>query len=447
MMNAIWAFMVVVALLCGAVNGKIDAVTTASVESAETAVKLAIGLVGVMAFWLGMMRILQDGGFLNRLARMLGPVMRKLFPDIPAQHPAMSFMILNISANLLGLANAATPFGLKAMNELDRMNPKKGTATNAMALFLAINTSGVTLIPTSMIALRASLNSSAPGAIFLPTLLASLFGTFVAIATCFLLQKIPAFSWDRYPVLDAAEAAEARAALEGKDAEAEIMRATASNSHPTALGRAMAALCTVGLGIAFIYALKLRSATVVNDAPIGWGGALKAAVMEWPLVLLIGSITLYGIARGVKIYDSLVEGGKEAFQVAVRIIPFLVVILVAVGMLRASGAVDLLTGALAPLTAWIGMPAEVLPMAFLRSLTGSGAYGIAAELMKTHGPDTLIGQIVSTLQGSSETTFYVIAVYFGAVQVRNGRHTLAACLIADAAAVLASVWFVRMLLA
>lgn len=430
MLNGIWVILIVLALVCGAVSGKLDLVTKASIDSAEISVTLALGLVGVMAFWLGMMRVLEQGGALKLFARAMGPLMRRIFPDVPADHPAMSMMLLNISANMLGLANAATPFGLKAMTELDRLNPRKGTASNAMAMFLAINTSGITLIPTTMLALRASLKSTTPAAILVPTLLASVLGTIVAVLAARVLQPF-------FPVTKPIQAEVAGEFVAASSSTEPINEPLAKH---TIGSRTVAWMLAAVLVAAFSYAFfeKLR----VTDL----GTALRTVFIDWPLLLLLGGITLFAVFRRVKIYDAIVEGGKEAFPIALKIIPFLVAILVAIGMLRASGAIDLLTQALTPVTIWFGMPPEVLPMAFLRSLSGSGAYGVAAELMKTHGADSLIGNIASTLQGSSETTFYILAVYFGSVQVRNGRHTLVACLIADIAAVLSSVWLCRLML-
>jgi spore maturation protein SpmA len=435
MLNPIWVVMLMAALVCGALTGQLDAVAKASTDSAKAAVDLAIGLVGVMAFWLGLMRVLQQGGLLKILARIMRPLMTRLFPDVPPDHPAMSMMILNMTSNMLGLGNAATPFGLKAMMELNKLNKEKGTASNAMALFLAINTSNVALLPTGIIALRASLGSGAAGSIVATTLLATLASTCVAIFTAKAFSKLPFFNREVVTPVDAPAPTED---IDTSDVESMAQEDGSTGSPQSRMyASALALLLVAALG----YALYQRAST-----GLGWEGALKAAATEWPLVLLIGGFLLFGVARGVRCYDAVVEGGKEGFDVALRIIPYLVTILVAVGMLRASGAIDLMVGALEPLTSMIGMPGEVLPMALLRPLSGSGAYGVAAEIMQTHGPDSLIGQIVSTMQGSTETTFYVMALYLGVVHVKNARHTLAACLVADLAGVLASVWVCLLLL-
>lgn len=446
MLNGIWVVMVVAAVVFGAVSGNLDAVTEASVDAAKDAVTLALGLVGVMAFWLGLMKVLQQGGLLRALAAALRPVMRRLFPDVPADHPAMSMMVLNMTSNMLGLGNAATPFGLKAMMELDTLNRNKGTATNAMALFLAVNTSNIAILPTGMIALRASLGSDEAGAIVLPTILATGASTVVAILTAKLLSRLEVFAMptvadaatqpgDR-PVADVPDTSEAEALI-SKEVEQPPLR--------TRLFAGTLTVAVIGaLAYAFVADVRAHLNGDAEPKMASVGGAiwesLGTVLTEWPLVLLIVGFVLFGVSRGVKVYDAIVEGGKEGFQVALRIIPFLVAILVAVGMLRASGAIDALVGLLQPLSSAIGMPAEALPMALLRPLSGSGAYGVAADIMKTNGPDSLVGYIVSTMQGSTETTFYVLALYYGVVAVRNTRHTLFACLLADACGALIAAW-------
>ncbi len=445
MLNGIWVAMIVGAVVCGALTGKLDEVAAASVTSAKSAVTLAIGLVGVMAFFLGLMRVLHQGGLLTAMARFMRPIMTRLFPDVPDDHPAMSMMILNMVSNMLGLGNAATPFGLKAMMELDKLNPHKGTASNSMALFLAINTSGLAVLPTGMIAIRASLGSQAPGAIFMTTILATLFSTCVALLIAKTMSRLPVYQLPSNPT-DAVDMSESVIDDSGIDISAAQEEFSQTTGEVSFKQRLVGWGLVAAVAAAFGTALYRRSTEVVDGEVLGWLGALKSAITDWPLVLLIVGFVLYGVCRGVKVYDAIVEGGKEGFDVAIRIIPYLVAILVAVGMLRASGAIALLVDGLEPITAMVGMPAEVLPMAFLRSLSGSGALAVSAEIMQTHGPDSLIGNIVSTMQGSTETTFYVLALYFGIVHVRNTRYTLWACLAADLAGVLGSVWFCRWLL-
>jgi spore maturation protein SpmA len=389
-----------------------EALSTAMVESATGAVDLAIGLVGVMTLFLGLMKVAEAGGMLVILARLIRPLMVRLFPEVPADHPAMGAMILNLSANALGLGNAATPFGIRAMQELERLNPQPGTATNAMALFLAINTSSVTLLPTGVIALRAAAGSTDPAIILPTTLLATIGSTTVAIVATKLYQRLA-------PVL-APAAVEPEKRPAGNDPEDASTLEAADSAYP--------------LWVSIVALVALAS---LIPAAILFGKALS----PWILPGLMAGFLVFGAVRRVMIYEVFVEGAKEGFQVALRIIPYLVAILVAVGMLRASGALDLLVGALSPVTGRFGLPAEALPMALMRPLSGSGAYGILASIINDPaiGPDSYTGVLVSTLQGSTETTFYVMAVYFGAVQVRRIRHAMAAALTADAAGVIFAV--------
>lgn len=428
-MNAVWLTLVVAAVVAGAFGGRMAEVTAASVESAKDAVTLALGLVGLMAFWLGLMRVVQEGGLLHTLARWLRPVMTRLFPDVPADHPAMSAMIMNIAANMLGLGNAATPFGIKAMTELNRLNPVQGVATNAMVLFLAINTSNVALAPLGVIALRSSVGSQNAAGIWIPTLLATTFSTACAIIAAKLLQR-----WVR-PVT-------AYPAADQPVGDVQDEPVVAGGERPTsASGCAVSLLIIALLASALLWQLRLGIAEGVSSSEL-----LREAASAWTLPCLIAAMLLYGWSKGVNVYDAAIEGAKEGFNVALRIIPFLVAILVAVGMFRASGLLDILIGIIGPWTAAVGFPAEALPMALLRPFSGSGAYGVMAETLKTHGPDTPVGYLVSTLQGSTETTFYVLAVYFGAVGVTRVRHAVAAGLLADIAGVVGATAAVAWLL-
>lgn len=388
-----------------------DALSAAMVDSAGGAVELAIGLVGVMALFLGLMKIAEEGGLLTILARVIRPLMVRLFPDVPAEHPAMGAMILNLSANLLGLGNAATPFGIRAMQELDRLNPVKGTATDAMVLFLAINTSSITLLPTGVIALRAAAGSADPAGILPTTLFATVCSTIVAI--------IAALSYRHFFPVAAAVGADIES-REHQPADPAVELPAADSGYP-----AWVSWCVLG-GFLALIPLTILYGHVISP---------------WILPGLMLAFLLFGVARRVRIYEAFVEGAKEGFQVALKIIPYLVAILVAVGMFRASGALDWLVSGLGGITGMFGLPAEALPMALLRPLSGSGAYGVMASIVNDPaiGPDSYTGYLVSTLQGSTETTFYVLAVYFGAVQVRRIRHALAAGLSADVAGVIAAV--------
>jgi spore maturation protein SpmA/spore maturation protein SpmB len=388
-----------------------EILSKAMVESAGGAVELAIGLVGVMALFLGLMKVAEAGGMLTILARLIRPLMVRLFPDVPPDHPAMGAMILNLAANALGLGNAATPFGIRAMQELDKLNPQHGTATDSMALFLAINTSSVTLLPTGVIALRAAAGASDPAAILPTTLFATIGSTTVAIIAAKLYRRLSPLKGD-------ASLDSQHEPLDDKDQETPLEEA--SEGYPLWISIAAILALLALIPIAVLYGRSLS---------------------PWILPSLMVGFLAFGIIRRVRIYEVFVEGAKDGFQVALRIIPFLVAILVAVGMLRASGALEVIVGALGKITGRFGLPAEALPMALMRPLSGSGAYGILASIINDPavGPDSYTGLLVSTLQGSTETTFYVMAVYFGAVQVRRIRHALAAALTADAAGVIFAI--------
>ncbi len=379
-------------------------------QSAKNAVELALGLIGVMAFFLGLMKVAEEGGLLRIISRILKPLMVRLFPEVPADHPAMGAMIMNISANAMGLGNAATPFGIRAMQALETLNPNKGTASNAMALFLAINTSSVTLLPTGVIALRAAAGSQNPAGILSTTLFATLCSTTAAILAARFYQR---FTTRPDETKDTISERPSKASLPPLTEERD-------DAYP-----------------AWVSVLALGALFALVPLAILYGKAIGPWVVPGLAVALLS----FGLARGVKIYEVFIEGAKAGFEVAIKIIPYLVAILVAVGMFRHSGVLDLFIGFIGPLTSQLGLPADALPMALLRPLSGSGAYGLLAETINNPaiGPDSYIGYLVSTLQGSTETTFYVLAVYFGAVQVRKTRHALAAGLTADLAGIAGAV--------
>ena len=401
-----------------------QAMGTAMIDAAAGAVTLAIGLVGVMALFLGLMKVAEAGGLLRIVARVVRPLMQRLFPDVPADHPAMGAIILNISANGLGLGNAATPFGIRAMQQLDTLNPHKGTATNSMALFLAINTSSVTLLPTGVIALRAAAGSADPAAIVPTTLFATLCSTTVAIIAAKLLQK----RW-RLPPPDVSPAA---AGAPAGDAPAEDTVAAQAEAAPTDMTEDARGGYPLWVSVMF-----LASIAAMVPLTVIFGRTIAPWIVP---SLMIGLLT-FGMVKRVPVYECFVEGARDGFQVALRIIPYLVAILVAVAMLRESGALALLITPLGAITEPLGLPADALPMALLRPLSGSGAYGVLAALINdpSIGPDSYTGMLVSTFQGSTETTFYVLAVYFGAVNIRRIRHALVAALCADAAGVAGAV--------
>ncbi len=394
------------------VQSPMEALSAGMISSAGGAVELALGLVGVMTLFLGLMKVAEAGGLLVIIARLIRPLMVRLFPEVPPNHPAMGAMILNFSANALGLGNAATPFGIRAMQELDKLNTRPGTATNSMALFLAINTSSITLLPTGVIAIRAAAGSADPAGILPTTLFATVCATIAAITAAFVYKRF--------------------SALPPPDPEAEKMDRPWVQDDPS-----RETVEDPGAYPLWVSVLALGGIVAMIPATILWGRVIS----PWIVPGLMMGFLLFGVARQVRIYEVFVEGAKDGFQVALRIIPYLVAILVAVGMFRASGAMDVMVTVLGGITGPLGLPAEALPMALLRPLSGSGAYGVMASIINdpTIGPDSYVGYLVTTLQGSTETTFYVLAVYFGAVQIRRIRHTLAAALTADVVAVIAAV--------
>jgi spore maturation protein SpmA len=432
-LNAIFAALIVGAVMTGAYNGRMPEVSQALFDSAKDAANLALGLVGVMALWLGFMRVLRDAGIMTRIAHALTPIMRLLFPDIPKDHPALSAIILNMAANMLGLGNAATPFGLKAMQELQKLNPNKAVATDSMALFLAMNTAGIAVIPTGVMGLRASLNSADPGGILFPTVLATLCSTVTAIIVAKFLAKRRAFAFDRYtvnvPESDTEEAT-------GGDLNAAAVDLELP-PPPTLSKTGLALMAACALWIVFNIAREL------NGSDLPSGEVLKEILKWWFPPLLALTIVLIGMSARIKVYESVIEGAREGFEIVVRIIPYLVAILVAVGVFRASGALDFLLTWMAPVTSTIGFPAEALPMALMRPLSGQGASGIMMETMQTYGPDSFVGYLVSVISGSTETTFYVLAVYFGSIGIRVTRHTVIACLSADLIGILSSLFWCK----
>ena len=422
--NVVFVVFVMGAILFAGVSGEMQAAADASIAAAKGAVTLAIGLIGIMSLWLGFVRVLEAGGMMRQLARLVRPVMVRLFPEVPAEHPAMSAMILNISANMLGI---------KAMEELNRLNPFPGMATNAMCLFLAINTSSVALLPLGVMGVRAAAGSTRPFEMFVPTLVATLASTFVGVAV--------ATWWGRRD----AEYRQQMAQAQPLDTDSDGGMVDEEASEPD-YSHLVGQAGSTGKRLA-IAGLILLAATAVYQGAVAESlpHFLKNRFASyWLMPVLIFLIFSYGLARGVRIYEAVTEGARQGFDIAVRIIPFLVAILVAIRMFRASGAMELLTSVLNPVTRLIGMPGEVLPMALVRPLSGSGAFGIMAELIEA-APDSYASYVASTLMGSTETTFYVLAVYFGAVGVSRIRHALLAGLSADITGVVVASLTCRLL--
>jgi spore maturation protein SpmA len=418
MINGIWLAMILASVLCAAFTGRMEALQQAVLDGARSAVDLVIGLVGLMVVFLGLMRVACDGGLLHAVARALAPILRRLFRDVPTEHPAMGAIIMNLASNVLGLGNAATPFGLKAMVELNKLNTRPGVATDAMVLFLAINASSITLLPLGTATVRAAAGSNLPLAHWVPTLLGTAASTLMAVGAFYLLRRLPRFQLGPPPEETLAET----------DPSPQP-DAPGLPPAPAPMGPRQRIVVWGFLGI-LVTALALHVAREARTSPLD--EVVWAMLQTWLLPALIAGLVLVGVRGRVRVYEAAVEGGKEGLEVAVRIVPFLVIILVAVAMFRASGALELLIRLLNPMTGGF-VPAEALPMALLRPLSGSGAFGVMSEILTVHGPDSFIGLLVSSYQGTTETTFYVLALYLGAARVRDGRHALAACLCGDVA--------------
>jgi len=413
MMNYVWFGLVAIAFLTGAWQGNIEGVTKGALDSAGTAVNIALGLIGVMTMWLGIMKIAEEAGLVRILSRLIKPVSRRLFPEVPADHPAIGSILLNVSANWLGLSNAATPMGLKAMEQLQSLNEKKDTASNSMIMFLALNTGSITLIPMTVIAVRASLGSTNPTEIIGSTIFASTLATIFGVLAAKSFLALDS-GWGHF---------------------IKSVRAAWRFFLITALVIAGLIVLVKTGAIAALFSLL----------PPNLFRSLITLISTWAIPFLLFVIPLYAFIKKIKVYEVFIDGAKEGFNVAVRIIPFLVAILVAIGMFRASGAMDVFVYLLTPVTNLIGMPAEVLPAALMRPLSGSGSLGIITELLKSHGSESLIGRMASTIYGCSETTFYVVAVYYGSVQIKNVRSSIWVGLTADLAGILGTVFICRYL--
>lgn len=400
-LNYIWiAFFVIafiIALVRLVIMGDFDvfpAMMNSTFESSKTAFEISLGLTGVLSLWLGIMKIGEKGGMVNALARLLSPVFCKLFPDIPKGHPVTGSIFMNIAANMLGLDNAATPLGLKAMEQLQQLNTKKDTATNPMIMFLVLNTSGLTLIPVSIMVYRAQLGAAQPTDIFIPILLATFFSTISGIIITSLYQRINLLN--------------------------KVMILTVGGMC------AVVAAIIWGFGQLDKDQMNIVSTTVANIL----------------LMTIIVGFILAGVRKKVNVYDAFIEGAKEGFQTAVRIIPYLVAILVGIGVFRASGAMDMIINGIKWCVEGCGGNTDfvgALPTALMKPLSGSGARGMMVDAMTTYGADSFVGRLSCIFQGSTDTTFYILAVYFGSVGIRYTRHAVACGLLADLAGVIAAI--------
>ena len=401
-LNYIWIGFILIAFIVAAIRlvffGDTEvfpAMMTSTFDSSKTAFEISLGLTGVLSLWLGIMKIGEQGGVVNALARLLSPVFTKLFPDIPKGHPATGSIFMNIAANMLGLDNAATPLGLKAMEQLQEINPKKETASNSMIMFLVLNTSGLTLVPVSILVYRAQMGAAQPTDIFVPILLATFFSTLAGIIVTSLYQKI------------------------------------------NLLNRTL--LLTLG-GMCAIVAAIIRGFRQLDSELMNVVSTLVANILL--MVIIVGFI-LAGVRKKVNVYDAFVEGAKDGFTTAVRIIPYLVAILVAIGIFRASGAMDWLIQGIGQGIEALGLDSQfvgALPTALMKPLSGSGARGMMVDAMQTYGADSFVGRLSCVFQGSTDTTFYILAVYFGSVGIRHTRHAVTCGLLADLAGILAAIF-------
>ncbi len=426
MLNYIWLGLVLLAVMLGGFEGKLQEVTGAAFEECKTAVMtIALPLAGVMALWLGLMKIAEKSGLVNLLARALRPLLRWLFPDVPANHPAMGSMVMNMAANMLGLSNAATPLGLRAMQDLEKLNPRPGTATNAMCTFLAINTSSIQLIPATTVAILAAAGSKNPTVIIGTAFFATCCSTIAGVLAVKTFERLPMYA---LPKVENSNAPTEQEATEPVD----------SFEKPKWWGTLILlafAACFLIFGWQFMQAQSASRSTLVS---------LVEAVSYLAIPFLMAFFPLYGALSRVKVYEEFVEGAKEGFQVSIRIIPYLVAIIASVAMFRAAGGIDIITRFLGPALNAIQFPTELLPLVLMRPLSGSGANGLFAELVQAHGPDSLLTRMGASVMGSTETTFYVIAVYFGSVAIRRTRHAVPAGLVADFAGVTASIIICRL---
>ncbi len=433
MLNHLWLGMLLVAVLVGGFTGQLKETADGAIEAAKTAVTLALGLVGVMTLWLGIMRLAERAGLVTVLARALRPFLRRLFPDVPAGHPAMGSMVMNIAANVLGLNNAATPLGLRAMRDLETLNPHPGTATNAMCTFLAINTGSVQLISVNAIAVLAASGSKNPTAIVGTTLLATLCSSVAGLVAVKLLERLsPA---------PAATRPSGEPELRAGTTEAAVVQEADLGVLGTwqwlALGGFVAAFAWFFMLVAFPD-LVGRSLPADQSGQAAWVRALNAvSVLAVPF--MVAFFPFYAWLRRLPVYEEFVEGAKDGFGVAVQIIPYFVAMLVAIGCLRGAGVIERFTEVITPALRLVHFPPELAPMALVRPLSGSGSLAALSDLVKMLGPDHPVTRMAATLFGSTETTFYVIAVYFGAVAVRRTRHAIWAGLSADLAGVVAAV--------
>lgn len=444
MLNYIWLALILLSVAIGGWNDRLKDVTDGAFDGAKTAVTIALGLIGIMALWLGVMRLAERAGLVQKIARALRPIMKRLFPDVPADHAAMGSMLMNMAANMLGLGNAATPLGLRAMRDLETLNPRPGVATNAMCTFLAINTSSVQLIPTTAIAILFAAGSTRPTAIVGTALLATLCAATIAIISVKLLEKLSIFRIDAAEPLPPARAVQNEQETSGEN----LVSAPSQARAPV-----WALILLIVLAIFFVALFLKMVFPQLFNLPLDANAATQSgfvrsvnALSILAIPFLLSFFPVYAATRGIKVYEEFVEGAKEGFNVILRIIPFLVTMLVAINMFKGAGGIDLLTHALSPILAPLQFPPDLLPLALMRPLSGSATLAILTDIVHRLGPENLVSLTAATIYGSTETTFYVVAVYFGSVGVKRTRHSIPAGLLGDLTGVIASVIICRAVL-
>ncbi len=401
LLNYLWIGLILVGFIFGLIQAVFldhsdvfTAMMNSAFENAKTGFELSLGLTGVMTLWLGLMKIAEQAGMVNLLAKAVSPLFSKLFPEVPKNHPSHGSIVMNIAANMLGLDNAATPLGLKAMNELQTLNPKKDEASNAQIMFMVLNSSGLTIVPISILVYRAQLQAANPADVFIPILIATFAATLAAILSVGIVQKINLLN----------------------------------KNVLLYLGGFTLFIAGITWYFSIIPPEQLKTVSLI--------------AANFIILSIIVSFLLAGLIKKINVYETFIDGAKEGFQIAVKIIPYLVAILVAIGIFRESGAMQLLVDGIAQLLGWLGFDTDfvgALPTALMKPLSGSGARGMMIDAMKAYGPDSFIGRLSCIFQGTTDTTFYIIAVYFGSVGIKRTRHAVGCALFADLVGIIAAI--------
>ncbi len=401
LLNYLWIGLILVGFIFGLIQAVFldhsdvfTAMMNSAFDNAKTGFELSLGLTGVMTLWLGLMKIAEQAGMVNLLAKAVSPLFSKLFPEVPKNHPSHGSIVMNIAANMLGLDNAATPLGLKAMNELQTLNPKKDEASNAQIMFMVLNSSGLTIVPISILVYRAQLQAANPADVFIPILIATFAATLAAILSVGIVQKINLLN----------------------------------KNVLLYLGGFTLFIAGITWYFSIIPPEQLKTVSLI--------------AANFIILSIIVSFLLAGLIKKINVYETFIDGAKEGFQIAVKIIPYLVAILVAIGIFRESGAMQLLVDGIAQLLGWLGFDTDfvgALPTALMKPLSGSGARGMMIDAMKAYGPDSFIGRLSCIFQGTTDTTFYIIAVYFGSVGIKRTRHAVGCALFADLVGIIAAI--------